>query len=165
MKTKTRGRRRKCDQMVREIVESTEKFPMPHPGEQYWHLHVFWHGLLDSTRVQRQCAQLMLERAQRLGTLAPENEMRARVVVIFTIPNFASSQICIFYNEEAFRSFFERNSKTYGWRRLREERSLTRKWSINIPDTFLEEGFAVELLDEDERAKKEVWLYQALIDW
>ena len=170
MKTKIRGLRRKCLNMVTHISEETAVFPGPHWEDAgYWHLHLpIADNLIDSAKnsfgVRRLCVQTLITRAHHLASIAPVGETSTRVVVAIDLPRLFGSQIIVFFGSDYFDTFFNRDTDSQRWTPLEANRSLVREWNLQIPSGFSEHGYHEEINDlheafgePDVKHSGEVW--------
>ncbi len=167
-KSKVRGARRKCSRMVESIRSYTDVFPEEDwPGAGYWHLHVpVDQAFIDSQKtphwVRRQCVQVLIDRSEYLRRLKPESDEPIRVVASISLPHLWDSQIDVFFDQEYFSTFFERDSGGQRWTPLGESRSLSRDWGLNMPDAFQERGCHEHIRDEDYSQDGELWFFGEL---
>ncbi|PQV63469.1 Protein of unknown function (DUF3916) [Abditibacterium utsteinense] len=159
-KSKVRGLRRKVRSLMRRIEEESELFPAPHQGQSYWHLpfpsqQKFIDSQATPIGVRRLCIQKFINQAHALSLVAPSFQ-KTRVVVAVTLPKIWQSQIIIFFGEDYFGSFFERNTEAQRWT-LMEGKSLSRQWNLALPATFSERGYCEERKDEDEFHRGQIW--------
>jgi len=66
------------------------------------------------------------------------------------------SQIIIFFSENHFRTFFERNTQAQRWV-LIKSKSLSKEWNLALPTGFSERGYREERKDEDGFHKSQIW--------
>lgn len=160
---KTRGMRRKCREMVREIYEGTNEFPcLDYDGNSFWGLKPpFARYFIESSRtphaVRRLCVQTLIDRAAHLVRLRPPELKSARVVVVISLPEMWSSELIVFFDGEYFANFFRRTDSYQQWKRLRPDIRLTRRWNLRVPDNFLEATFYEKILDDGYRYSGIIW--------
>ncbi len=160
IKTKPRGWRRKCRQMVRRIEAETESFPARDLECDYWHLHLpVAQTLIDSQHapfnVRRLCVQTLIERAHHLLRRAPKGE-DIRVVAAISLPELWASQIIVFFGPSYFGGFFERNDLEQRWI-LVENQSLIGDWKLHLPTEFRERGYDETINDGEQVFKSQIW--------
>ena len=160
MKTKSRGLRRKSQNMVRRLSQQTEVFPKAHQGVGFWHLHLpVSHEFIDSSKapfgIRRLCAQTLINRAFDLAALAPD-PVQTRVVAAISLPELWSSQIVVFFGPDYFNSFFDRDSTEQKWTPI-EGRRLTKKWHLQLPHGLSERGTTEEIFKPDFASTGELW--------
>jgi hypothetical protein len=167
IKRKPRGLKRKCRNMIARLKQETRNFPQPHTASGYWHLHLwvaleFVNPAAMPHFVRKLCVQTLLERTQRLTTLASPHDF-SRVVVTINLPDVHASQLIVFFSESYFNSFFTRDSKQQKWTSLDNERSLAKEWSLQVPEGFEEKGFHEEVQEgEDYWVSNELWFFGQL---
>ncbi|MFP7486284.1 DUF3916 domain-containing protein [Priestia filamentosa] len=158
---KLRGIKRKTKNMVKNIEEHTVEFPLDfHNG--YWHMHLpvaqdFIDSATTPNKIKRFCIQTLVERANHLINLKPNNKDIYRVVVAVNFPELWSSQIIVFKNEDYFSGFFDRYNIYQTWLHLPEERSIQREWGLTIPSNMQILGFKELINDEDYSYEGEIW--------
>ncbi len=163
---KPRGLKRKCAELVRRIRAEVQSFPERTAEEKYWHMHLpVSQAFIDSPKtpksIRRLCMQELLDATSHLMSIRPSNT-KAKVVTAIDLPNLFDSQIIIFFSEEYFDSFFNRESGEQRWLSLASNRSLAREWNLNIPPRFCEKGFQEIIQDEDYAHTGEVWFFGEL---
>ena len=163
VRSKVRGARRKCRGMIESIRQCTEAFPEEDwPGSGNWHLHVpVDQAFIDSQKtphwVRRRCVQCLIDRSEHLRRLKPESDKPIRVVAYVTLPELWDSELIVFFGDEYFGTFFDRNSEGQTWTPLRESRSLEREWDLELPGGFQEKGYHERIRSEDYSHDGEVW--------
>ncbi|WP_409294111.1 DUF3916 domain-containing protein [Peribacillus sp. SCS-26] len=151
---KVRGINRKSKDMVRHIKENTLDFPMDFFND-YWHMHLpASQGFVDSSKtpfkVRKLCVQTLLERADHLKGIKPDDQENYRVVTAINLPSLWDSQIIIFRGKSYFDTFFERDETHQKWLRFSEERNIQEEWGVIVPDDMQVWGFKEYITDEDE---------------
>ncbi len=159
-KAKVRGMKRKCREMIGRIEKGTKTFPNPHHKMDYWHLHLpLSQDFIDSQRtpfsVRRLCVQTCINRAHHLSLIAPVIR-KTRVVVAIFLPQIWQSQIIVFFEEDYFSTFFNRNTAAQRWIPI-ESTCLSKRWSLVLPSGFSEQGYREERNDADGFYSSEVW--------
>ena len=165
---KLRGLRRKCRNIVRRIIEQTATFPQAHNGAAFWHLHLpvardFISSDATPFKVRRLCAQTLIDSAHHLAALAPLDG-ETRVVVAITPEDLWDSQIIVFFGSDYFDSFFTRDSAEQKWTMLNPNRSLQRRWNLEVPADFCGRGYQEELNMENFQSQQELWFFGQLAD-
>lgn len=158
---KVRGIKRKTDQMVNRIEENTQEFPTEFYNG-YWHLHLtVGQGFISSyktpLRIKRLCIQTLLDRAEYLKGLQPNDEEKYRVVAAIEFPTLGNSQIIIFKGDVHFKDFFNRNDNHQKWILLSAGRNLQTEWEVSVPDDSAIGGFKEIINDEDGCYESEIW--------
>jgi hypothetical protein len=161
-KKKVRGAKRKARLMVKSITNWTSRFPMKDTYYGYWHMHLpvaqtFIDSIKTPTFVRRVCIQTLINRVNYLINIKNELSISAHVVACISMPNLWNSQITVFFDEEYFSSFFERNNDYQKWIQLPQDRSLEREWGLTIPDDMRIKGFKELLTDDDYSSISELW--------
>lgn len=112
---KVRGIKRKFDKMIERIEEHTLEFPIEFYNG-YWHLHLpvaqdFINSGNIPRKIKRHCIQTLLNRAEHLRGLKPNDKEHYRVVVAVDLPDLWDSQIIIFKGDSHFENFFNRHDE------------------------------------------------------
>ncbi len=123
------------------------------PGCGYWHLHMpcsnaFIDASLQPTRLRRACVAAVLRAAEHLRAIKPP-EVEARVVVCLTWPTLWDAQIIVFFGEDYYGRFFDRNEPEQTWTRL-EQSWLTPTLRLPVPDGCTERVYRETMRDGDE---------------
>lgn len=154
---KTRGQKRKLNRLLNDINKIQPLFD--YAGE-YEHYHVpcgWWISEpKTSSTVKTEFCKKWLDRTQEIINFKPQNDKFCRIVADITNPNFWSSQIIIFYDENYYNNFFNRTGPYQTWT-LIEERSFMK--SRGIKSGLKEKGYVEVLNDEDGSYKCEIWFY------
>ncbi|WBW99490.1 DUF3916 domain-containing protein [Oceanirhabdus sp. W0125-5] len=159
---KVRGVRRKFDSLEKRILLFTETFPEPDYEYGYWHLHLpTSQAFIDSPKtpvsVRKKCIQLLIDRARFLIDNKPNIDITTRVIIAISLPNLWSSQIIVFFGEEYYRKFFDRNSEYQKWLSLPQKRNIEKEWGLNILEFMKVKGYRQEIIDEDDMYVNELW--------
>lgn len=150
---KVRGIKRKSKNMINRIKENTMEFPIEFYND-YWHMHLpvaqeFINSSKTPYKVKRLCVQTLLERADYLIPMKPNDKEKYRVVVAINFPDLWDSQIIVFKGESYFNSFFNRNDEYQKWLLLSEERNFQKEWGLTVPNNMQISGFKELITDED----------------
>lgn len=157
-----RGQNRKFNTMQKRLMEFTSVFPEPDYQYGYWHLHLpTSQAFIDSCKtpasLRRECIQLMIECVQNLINIKPQIDIPIRVVAAISLPDLWDSQIIVFFGNDYYMSFFDRNSEDQKWIPLSEKRDIIREWNLNIPGLIEIKGYREEIYDEDSCYSGELW--------
>lgn len=148
--------------MVKDIIDLIGLFPEVDLNYGYWHMHLpFSQIFIDSSKtpsqVRRLCIQTLIDSVKHLIEIKPKLNIPTRVVAAINLPSLWHSQIIIFFSEDYFSSFFNRNNDYQKWIPLPDKRSIIQEWNLKIPDTFKVKGYKEEINDEDYKATSELW--------
>jgi hypothetical protein len=149
--------------MIEAIEACSQSFPVEHDSRcGYWHMHLpVDQAFIDSKKtppwVRRRCIQSLVDATERLRSLAPKSEGPVRVVACVSLPDLWDSQIIVFFGHEYFSTFFDRDSQYQRWKPLRESRSISREWNLEVPDGFQAKGFHEGIRDDGFHREGEVW--------
>lgn len=158
---KIRGLKRKTEDMVKRIKEYTLVFPTEFYNG-YWHLHLPVHqGFIGSDKtprkIKRLCMQTLVNRAEHLIELKPDDQEIYRVVVAIDLPGLWNSQIIVFRGDDHFKNFFNRNTEYQKWIPLSDNRNIQTEWGLTVPDSLAISGFQEVIDDEDGYYESEIW--------
>lgn len=150
---KVRGLKKKCSAMVKAIAEQTNHFPVEYSSEEYWHCHLpVAQSFIDSTHtprsVRKLCIQAMIDRANFLAQHKHQTAINCRVICLVSLPDLWASEIIIFFTQDYFEKFFNRNSPWQKWILL-NDRDITKEYNLIIPNSFQVKGYKHEGYDED----------------
>ncbi|MFB5284689.1 DUF3916 domain-containing protein [Peribacillus sp. Hz7] len=159
---KVRGIKRKAKNMTKRIEENTTEFPMEFYND-YWHMHLpvaqdFINSNKTPNKVKRLCIQTLLERADHLIRMKPNDKENYRVVVAIDLLDLWDSQIIVFKGDSHFKNFFNRNDEYQKWLHLSDERSIRIEWGLTVPNDMKILGFKELIIDEDGYSYEgEIW--------
>ena len=159
---KVRGIKRKLHKMRERIKENSLEFPTEFTNG-YWHLKLpvaqdFINSENTPNKVKRMTIQTLLDRAEYLMRLKPNDVENYRVVVAVDLPALWGSQIIIFKGDSYFKDFFNRNDEHQKWLPLSDERKVQSEWELSIPSHFQVLGFKEVITDEDAyHYEGEIW--------
>lgn len=164
-RSKVRGVKRKYKSLKKYLLVDTETFPEPDYDYGYTHFHLpTSQSFIDSSKtpvsVRKQCIQLMIDRIHFLIENKPNLDITTRVVALISLPDLWNSQIIVFFGDEYFSSFFDRNWEYQKWIPLPEKRSIEKEWGLSIPENMKIRGYRQEIIDEDDIDDKfinELW--------
>lgn len=164
-RARVRGLRRKCGAMIDKIDAIANEIPTEHrKGCGYWHAHLpVAQAFIDSPRtpgsVRRLCVQSIVEAADRLRSRQQARTIQCRVVAAVELPGLFNSQIIVFFGDDYFSSFFQRDTPEQRWTPLEPRRSLAREWTLKVPGGFVERGFEEVIAEEDYQHRGELWFF------
>lgn len=159
-KKKIRGISRKFNAMKRRIEHLTENFPLEDNG--YWHIHLpVAQAFIDSQKtpfsIRRKCIQLLIESVHHLISIRPEEVKKYKVVAAINLPELFDSQIIIFYEDNYYNSFFERNDDCQRWTLLPSTRNIYAEWNLRKLPNLGVRGYKEVIVDEDFSYEGEIW--------
>jgi hypothetical protein len=151
---KLRGMKRRTETMLKRIEEYTNTFPSTFYNDEYWHMllpasQAFIDSSTTPRKVKRLCIQTLLNQANQLMTMKPNDTNTYRVVVMIKIASLWNSQIIIFKNDDYFHSFFNRDNEFQKWIPLSNEFDFRHEWGISISNSFQTLHFQEIINDED----------------
>ncbi len=155
---KQRGQLRK----LKNVCQSIGRFePFTRTDEMYEHFHFpgdfFIEAEKTSGKIQTKFCKKWLETAEKFISQKPEDIAFCKVVALICVPNFWSSQIIIFYDEQYYNSFWDRKDSYQTWTPIGERRSFCKERNI---ETSLQETGYLERLEDEEVYESELWFYE-----
>ncbi|EAD1643240.1 DUF3916 domain-containing protein [Listeria monocytogenes] len=150
---KVRGIKRKSNNMIERIEAKTLEFPTEFYNG-YWHLHLpvaqdFINSNKTPKKIKQLCIQTLLDRAEHLIGLKPDDKEKYRVVVAVDLADLWGSQIIVFKGDSHFKDFFNRNDEYQKWLNLPDNRNIQTEWGLSIPNDMKKSGFKEVITDED----------------
>lgn len=157
---KVRGIKRKCESMIKRINLLTEHFPAEEPD--YWYIYLpAARSFIDSPKtprsVKRLCIQTLINRVQHLIDIKPQLKVQTRVIAAIDLRNLWQSQIIIFFGEQSYKRFFNRNSMYHKWIPIPNRRGFKKEWRLNIPRGLRIQGYKDIIIDVDVNYVGEMW--------
>jgi hypothetical protein len=131
-------------------------------GCGYWHAHLpVARSFIDSTAVprsvRRRCIQALVNASAQLSHASRWRSGECRVLAAISLPQLYDSQLIVFFGEDYWSRFFERNSPEQTWRGLPPNRSLVREWGIRLPQGGVEMGIEESVVEGEHRHRSELW--------
>ena len=160
---KQRGQWRRCEALLRRIDAFV---PFAKTDGAYAHFHVpcdraFLESRKTHGSVRTAFCRKWLETAARFILAKPPKLSFCRVVAVLCVPEYAASQLIIFYDEAYFKSFWERKTPQQRWVKLGDaRRSLVR--ARKITTSLTECGYLEEVQDEAVVRRDFLWFYGEL---
>lgn len=157
---KQRGQTRKLNTVFKCIDNFN---PFINIDTEYEHFH-FPGGFfiaMDKTsgKIKTAFCRKWLQTTEKFIMQKPKDISFCKVVAVISDPNYYSSQIIIFYSEEYYNSFWDRNGPYQFWTPIQSEYSFCRR--RNIKTFFAEKGYHERLVDE-EMYETDLWYYGEL---
>lgn len=150
---KVRGMKRKTQQIIKEMNAHTQSFP--ENVSDYWHLPLpaaydFMTSNRTPKKIKRLCIQTLLNRAEHLIDLKPNDGDIYRVVVAVDLPGLWHSQIIVFKGDSYVKDFFNRQDEYQTWLPLSDQRNIQKDWDLSVPQNMRTIGFKEVITDDDE---------------
>ncbi|OGO83074.1 MAG: hypothetical protein A2Y18_06735 [Clostridiales bacterium GWD2_32_19] len=147
--------------MIKRITELTNVFPKADLDYGYWHIHLpASQGFIDSYKtpasVRKKCIQTLIDRVKFLIDIKPESDIPIRVVACITLPYLWDSQVIVFFGDDYYRNFFNRNNEFQKWTLLSEVYILN-DWKVYSPCDLAIKGYKEEIIYEDYKSTSELW--------
>ncbi|EJQ13180.1 DUF3916 domain-containing protein [Bacillus cereus] len=151
---KLRGMKRRTQTLIKRIEDSTKAFPSTFYNDEYWHMplpgsQAFIDSSTTPRKVKRLCIQTLLNQANQLMTMKPNDTNTYRVVVMIKIASLWNSQIIIFKNDDYFQNFFNRDNEFQKWIPLSNASDFGHEWKISISNSVQTLHFQEIIKDED----------------
>jgi hypothetical protein len=164
-KEKLRGINRRLKSIDNWAESFNGYFPEEYSTEKYMNYKIPVLDRLVNTptttkNIQAHCLKAILKATAYIEKAKPKKLNNSIVTVLVTYPDMFSSEICIFFNEEYFRTFFERNNETEKLIQL-SGKSLAQDLEVDIPANFKEIGFQFTVKDDSDIFNEEWWSYRA----
>lgn len=110
-----------------------------------------------SSKIKTAVCKKWLEKTEEIIKKKPQDLPFCKVVAAITFPNIRESRIIIFYDENYYKTFWDRKGSYQIWTPILTKRSFAKERGIltNLP----EKGYIEELHDEDWCNKSFIWFY------
>nr|WP_235675542.1 DUF3916 domain-containing protein [Bacillus altitudinis] len=136
--------KRKTQQIIKEINANTQSFPAN--VSDYWHLPLpaaydFMTSNRTPKKIKRLCIQTLLNRAEHLIDLKPNDGEIYRVVVAVDLPGLWHSQIIVFKRDSYVKNFFNRQEEYQTWLPLSDQRNIQKEWDLSVAQNMQIIGF------------------------
>ncbi len=159
---KIRGMKQKTNTMIKRIEEHTKTFPSTFYNNEYWCMplpvsQAFIESHKTPKKVKELCIQTLLNQANHLTKIKPNDTNTYRVVTLISIEHLWNSQIIVFKNDDYFRNFFNRNGEYQKWIPLSNEPDYWESSGISICNTVQTLHFQDTIHDDDECHEEEIW--------
>jgi len=167
-KKKLRGVKRRLRALDYWADSAKGYFPSEDADEKYsnWKIPVY-QGLVEppttNIAIQKHCIYALLRAANYFVEAKPKEMEHAIVTVLIPYPDMFSSEICVFFDQDYFVEFYQRNNE---WQSLTPttEPQLSSTLDFIVPAPFSEVGFHHKIQDKDEDEiftfENEWWSYR-----
>ncbi|MBG6286573.1 DUF3916 domain-containing protein [Pseudomonas nitroreducens] len=124
------------------------------PSERYWNWKIpvacsLVQGRYTTPEIQAQCAQALIDACQHLIHSKPELAKDWRVTAVICIPDFFTSEVCIYKEEGYFLSHTrESDGPDSTCRHLTS--SLAEEWKLQLVSGSSELGVYIDYADPDQ---------------
>ncbi|MDO5521426.1 MAG: DUF3916 domain-containing protein [bacterium] len=156
---KQRGQRRKLLSLKKNI----EKFqPFQYIEEDYEHFHVpcrndFINSKRTSGKIKTAFIKGWIATTEKFIEQKPSELTFCKVVSLICEQNLWDSQIIIFYSEDYYNSFWNRQGDEQKWTLNKEDHSLIQE--RNVQTKLKEVSYDEEIIDENEKFSEILWFY------
>lgn len=89
---------------------------------------------------QRELAQSLIDACAGLLRNKPDWAAAYRVTCVLCVPDLFSSELCIYLDEDYYRSKVEAAQSEHGWQAPIADRSLAAEWGLSLPAKMHELG-------------------------
>lgn len=115
-----------------------------------------------SSKIKTAVCKKWLEKTEEIIKQKPKDLPFCKVVALITYPDIRASRIIIFYDENYYKTFWNRRDSYQIWTPIKKERSFAKERGIvtNLPEI----GYIEELYDEDWYEKSFIWFYGEWFD-
>lgn len=161
----SRKKQRGASRKLRKLFGYIEAFsPYTETDDKYEHFHVpsdpFLNAAHVSGKIKTAFCRKWLATAERILREKPKDIPFCKVVACLNVPYLWDSQIIIFYDEEYYREFWERNTFYQKWIPIENSKSLIK--TRNLSTVLCERGYTEIICDEDGMYQSELWFYGEL---
>ncbi|WP_260679654.1 DUF3916 domain-containing protein [Ectopseudomonas mendocina] len=153
---KPRGVARRLRALDRWAASFERNFPQDIPaGERYWNwkipvLFSLVEGRHTNPQIQAHCAQALINACQHLMRAKPPEAENWRVTAVICLPDFFTSEVCLYLDEDYFQAHTRASVSAHGNSRHLAPLSLSETWSLQLVDGCGELGTEIDYLDEDQ---------------
>ena len=159
---KVRGKKRKTKDLNFKIKDDSSEFPSEELDRGYWHMHIpAKQSFVDAKKlpfgIKRRIIQTLVDQAQYLVTLKPKTDYKIRVVAMINSSSLWHSEIIVFFGENHYKGFFDRNDEYQKWIPIEKRLDIQRQYRITLPNSFTITGYKEIITDEDFTAENELW--------
>ena len=162
-KEKLRGAKRRVESLKRWVNSTRNYFPQPHKEMLYWNKKI---PILDrlvnppttSTKIQEECANLLLRAANNIIEAKPKNDSSSIVSVILSLPDMHSSEICVFFDPGYIKQMLYRDARFEKISLLNRTLPDT-KLNLLVPSSLTNKGLLFQDLSFDESYEAEWWMF------
>ena len=120
-------------------------------------------GRHTSKEIQAKCTQYLINACHHLIHAKPSTAKGYRVTCVICMPDMFSSEICIYLDEDYFRSHMEIGISQHGVHVERiTDRSLAKEWNLSLPSGMSEIGNQIDFPgyeDGSDAFHGERWMY------
>ena len=158
LRKKQRGQKRKLNQLLKRI----NQFSLDgNTDDTYEHFHVpcassFMDSLKTRRSIKRKFCQMWLDKTQYFINSKPSNTVFCKAICAISPNCLWNSQIIIFYDEQYYNSFWNRDSEYQSWIKI-TNKSYKDNYKLNTDMNEL--GFIETIKNEDYSYIGELWFY------
>jgi hypothetical protein len=154
--------------LARWVAESRGMFPEPFAAHSSHYTHAppvplgFRNSGPEVDALRKAIAQAVIDVAANFIAAQPAALTDVNVAALLFLPSLESSEVCVFFDLDYFRTFEQRDNKYQRWTPLPKERSLVREHGLRLPAGMRERGYHDWQYDPDDQPprvfEQEVWL-------
>lgn len=158
LRKKQRGQKRKLNKLLKLINQYSLE---GNTNDTYEHFHVpCASDFIDSSKTRRSIkqkfCQIWLDKTQYFINNKPSNAVFCKVVCVVSSNCLWNSQIIIFYDEQYYNSFWNRDNKYQSWIKITNK---SYKDSCRLNTNMNELGFIETINDEEYNYRNDLWFY------
>lgn len=161
---KQRGQTRKLKRMLRYMDEFVP-FRYIHGEKEEEHFHVPGTPWIESSKTAGKVKSIFvrkwLEKTSEFIKMKPAGLRFCKVVAVIDESYLWNSQIIIFYSEDYYKTFWDRNGPYQTWHFI-EDKAKSFVKPRNIETDLMEKGYQEVYMDEDDIKKSKLWFYGEL---
>lgn len=158
---KQRGQHRKLKTMF-SYIDQFKPFSQMDRG--YEHFHVPSGMFIESSRtrgtIKTQFCRKWLNTTEMFISQKPTDIPFCKVIAVLSVPNYWSSQIIIFYDEDYYNSFWNRTGPEQFWIPVKQEHSFCKE--RNISTSLQEICYHEKIVNDDGVFEDALWFYGEL---
>ncbi|MCJ1886867.1 DUF3916 domain-containing protein [Pseudomonas sp. LA21] len=130
-------------------------FPTDVPlTERYWNWKIpvqisLVQGRYTTPEIQAQCAQFLIDACQHLMQSKPEFAKDWRVTAVICLPDFFTSEVCI-YKDEGYFASHTREAEGPAGKSRHLTSSLAEEWQLRLDPGSSELGVHIDCADPDQ---------------
>tara|TARA_B100000767_G_C19433834_1_gene397121 strand:- start:65 stop:601 length:537 start_codon:yes stop_codon:yes gene_type:complete len=163
-KRKVRGQKRKFNRLKQRLHAISNFFPDDSymQDDKYYHIHMpcsqrFVDSKNSPSTLRKECIQLLINTAYDLTKARPDSKKENKIVCFVNLPFIWNSQIIVFYDNNYYDEFFDRNSDYHRWSKLNSGVNIIDSLNLKCPDSFSVQGYKEEINDGDYKHKGQIW--------
>lgn len=161
---KIRGKKRKVIQLCRRIANRTKEFPLSSLCSRGYFDYKLpaYQGFIDctyqATDIRKQVCQALVDATTQLIHTKPHHLQHTKVVLLLTLPDLFYASINVFFDQDYYKSFFQRDTQYQTWSLINFEGSQASQYDLIIPTNTHSKVIQETIIDEDCSYTSEIFL-------